>query len=298
MIEVKNLKQLSQKWKPVLRKKLRQAQELEQESDSKIAAYALTLCRRHRVIVPQLDFCAHAGEVTVIVGPNGSGKSTLLAALAGELPYQGHISINGQNMAKLKPARLATMRAVLPQGSQLSFPFLVREVVALGQMRGGRCAPLKNLPELALERVDLAGFGGRFYQELSGGEQARVQLARILTQIWQPVYEGKPCWLLLDEPVAALDIQHQLIVMDIARNFARDGGGVIAILHDLNLATCYADKMLLLDEGRIVAEGKAEEVLTTQNLKKIYHCDIQVGQLPPQGQPFILPQSRENPSPL
>jgi len=257
-----------------------------------IEAKALIVRRRARTIIDKLEFCAHAGEVMIVVGPNGSGKSTLMAALAGELAYQGSLHINGCDMAKLKPSVLATMRAVLPQASFLSFPFLVREVVALGLL-GDRSGVRKDLPEQALERVDLAGFGGRFYQELSGGEQARVQLARILTQIWHPSHQGKPCWLMLDEPVAALDIQHQLIVMDIARDFARAGGGVIAILHDLNLAACYADTMLMLDGGRVVAIGAATEVLTTQNLRNIYHCEVPVGQLPALDMPFILPQARK-----
>jgi len=251
----------------------------------------LVVRRHHRTILHGLDFCAHAGEVTIIIGPNGSGKSTLMAALAGELRYQGSIHINGFDMAGLKPSVLATMRAVLPQASHLSFPFLVREVVALGLSRSGVNIP-GDLPQKALERVDLAGFGGRFYQELSGGEQARVQLARILTQVWHPVRHGKPCWLMLDEPVAALDIQHQLLVMDIARDFARAGGGVIAILHDLNLAATYGNKLTLLDQGRLAASGEAAQVISTQNLTAIYHCDVAIGQLPPAGIPFILPQAR------
>jgi len=255
----------------------------------------LVVCRRGRTIIENINLCARAGELTVIVGPNGSGKSTLIGALAGELSYQGVIYINNQDMAKIKPSMLATLRGVLPQTSGLAFPFLVREVVALGLL--GHHGVLSRserqlLPDTALERVDLAGFGGRFYQELSGGEQARVQLARVLTQIWQPVYRGEPCWLLLDEPVAALDIQHQLIVMDIARDFVRAGGGVIAILHDLNLAASYADKMIMLDKGKVVAMGECGHVITTQNLACVYHCDVEIGKLPPTGVPFILPQSR------
>jgi len=257
----------------------------------------LTLRRRGRIILDRLDFCVRAGEVSIIVGPNGSGKSTFLGALAGELAYQGSIHINGHDMAGLKPSHLACMRAVLPQASTLTFPFLVREVVALGLGRN-HGEGNRNLPEQALERVGLVGFGGRFYQELSGGEQARVQLARILTQIRHPSYRGMPCWLMLDEPVAALDIQHQLMVMDIARDFARAGGGVIAILHDLNLAACYSDKMILLNQGRVVAQGHAVDVMTTHNLIISYHCDIKVGQLPPAGMPFILPQSRKKAFPV
>ena len=142
----------------------------------------------------------------------------------------------------MKPWESAALRAVLPQQTALSFPFTVREIVRLG-MLDGRSGVLageaERLPDRALARVDLDGFAGRFYQELSGGEQQRVQLARVLCQVWAPVLEGAPRYLFLDEPVSSLDIKHQLIIMDIARDFARRGGGVVAILHDLNLTAMY-----------------------------------------------------------
>ena len=149
----------------------------------------------------------------------------------------------------MKPPELAAVRAVLPQATALSFPFTVREIVKLGLV-GGRsgvaAGGADRLPEQALARVDLDGFSGRFYQELSGGEQQRVQLARVLCQVWAPVLDGKPRYLLLDEPVSSLDIKHQLIIMNIARDFARSGGGVIAILHDLNLTAMFADRIFVM----------------------------------------------------
>jgi len=261
----------------------------------RIEAQDLTVARGTRKIIERLDFTASAGQLTVIVGPNGSGKSTLLAALSSSLTYQGQVFINGHDIKQLKPWQLAMMRGVLPQSSNMSFPFLVGEVVMLGlshakmDLNGDM---RQKLLTQVLAHVDLAGYERHLYQQLSGGEQARVQLARVLCQIWQPVRDGMPCWLLLDEPVASLDIQHQLIVMDVARHFAAQGGGAIAILHELNLAVHYADKMVMMGEGRIAAEGNPAEVLTSTHLKSVYHCDLHVGSLPAADVPFVLPQAR------
>ncbi|TIV22817.1 MAG: ATP-binding cassette domain-containing protein, partial [Mesorhizobium sp.] len=145
-----------------------------------------------RRIVSHVDFAAQPGAVSAIVGPNGSGKTTLLKALTGEFAYTGTVTLNGRDLSAMKPVEAATLRAVLPQATALSFPFTVREIVRLGLI-GGRWGVLPGedarLPERALARVDLDGFAGRFYQELSGGEQQRVQLARVLCQVWAPVLE-------------------------------------------------------------------------------------------------------------
>lgn len=159
----------------------------------------------------------------------------------------------------------------------------------------GRPGPLgenlRALPERALALVDLPGFGGRYYGDLSGGEQQRVQLARVLCQVWQPVLDGIPRYLLLDEPVSSLDVKHQLIVMDVARRFAEAGGGVLAVLHDLNLAAMYADRIVALCEGRLVASGTPAEVLTDANMHLVFDAPLRIGALPPSKIPFVLPQS-------
>ncbi len=246
-----------------------------------------------RKIVSETSLTATPGEVTAIVGPNGSGKTTLLKALSGDLPYQGHVTINGHDIAAIAPWKLAQMRAVLPQATSLSFPFTVREIVRLGII-GGRSGALAGedarLPDRALAAVDLDGFAGRFYQELSGGEQQRVQLARVLCQVWAPVLEGAPRYLLLDEPVSSLDIRHQLIIMKIARDFASRGGGVVAILHDLNLTAMFADNVLVMHKGRGAVAGTPQEVLTDDTLERVFHVSLKVGALPG-GMPFVLPQS-------
>lgn len=245
-------------------------------------------------IVTDVDFTARPGEIAAIVGPNGSGKTTFLKALSGDLPFSGTVDINGRDLAAMKPVEAATARAVLPQATTLSFPFTVREVVRLGLV-GGRSGVLpgenERLPEQALARVDLDGFAGRFYQELSGGEQQRVQLARVLCQVWAPVLDGKPRYLFLDEPVSSLDIKHQLIIMNIARDFARRGGGVIAILHDLNLTAMYADRVFVMHCGRLAADGSPQEVLSDDLIEKVFDCRLRVGVLPAANMPFVLPQS-------
>lgn len=245
-----------------------------------------------------IDLCAQAGEVTVIVGPNGSGKTTLLRALTGDLAFQGRVELNGTDTATVAAQDMARVRAVLPQASEVAFPFTVLEIVRLG-LTAGQASDTPDfsdrLPLAALARVGLSGFEGRLFQELSGGEKQRVQLARVLTQIWQPVLHGTPRWLFLDEPVSALDIGHQLLVMQIAQAFARAGGGVLAVLHDLNLTTMIADQVILMNAGKVLAQGGAKAVFTNANLSAAYGCQIQMNTAPAGDIPWLLPQSASLP---
>lgn len=259
-----------------------------------IEASGVTIQLGGKRIVHGVDFAAEPGTLVAIVGPNGSGKTTLMRAMAGDLPFGGHISINGRGIDAMKPWELAGMRAVLPQATTLSFPFTVREIVGLG-LTAGRSGAARGeqqrLPERALAMVDLDGFAGRFYQELSGGEQQRVQLARVLCQVWAPVLEGRPRWLMLDEPISSLDIRHQLIIMRVVRDFADRGGGVVSILHDLNLAAMFADRIVVMHRGNVAAEGCPAEVLRDELIARVFECDMKVGVPPAAGTPFVLPQS-------
>jgi iron complex transport system ATP-binding protein len=231
---------------------------------------------------------AEAGQITAIVGPNGSGKTTLLRAMTGDLPYRGRITLDGTDLARLSGAQLAARRGVLPQASRIAFPFTVLEIVRLGLMAAAEPAP-ENRASEALARVGLAGFEGRYYQELSGGEQQRAQLARVLCQVWAPVGRDGPRWLFLDEPVASLDIGHQLAVMDLMADFAARGGGVVAVMHDLNLTALTAGSVAMLAQGRVLAQGTPAEVFTDATLSRAYGCDLRVNEAPAPPATFLLP---------
>ena len=243
-------------------------------------------------VLQEVDFNAQAGNITAIIGPNGCGKSTLLKAISGDIAFSGLIKINGKNISKLKVLELAWMRAVLPQSSSLVFPFTVGEVVRLGLSsisanRGKK--EIKNIPLEALDRVGLLGSENRLYQKLSGGEKQRVHLARILTQVWDPVYNGEPRWLLLDEPISSLDISHQLLIMDLAREFAISGGGVVVVMHDLNLSAIYADMVYLLNANRVLISGDPNKVIADNPLSEAYNCKVQTNREPNNSSPWLLP---------
>ncbi len=244
-------------------------------------------------VVQDISFTAEAGTLTAICGPNGSGKTTTMKAISGELAYRGSARMNGAEIAGLAAWQLAEMRGVLPQASSISFPFTVREIVRMGLTSGRNRHPdqTDRIAMEALAAVDLGGFEGRLYQALSGGEQQRVQLARVLCQISEPVMDGRPCWLLLDEPVSSLDISHQLTIMTLARQFCRRGGGVIAVMHDLNLTALFADRIVLLKSGRLQAKGSVQDVLTDRHLQDVFGCNLRVNRVPADGAPFVLAHS-------
>lgn len=259
-----------------------------------IEAQSVSVAIGNKTIVNGVSFEARTGQVTVILGPNGSGKTTLLKALSGDLPYSGRATLNGRDISTMRSAEQAIYRAVLPQSTNLSFPFTVREIVGLGVVGGHAgvsASETARLPERALARVDLEGFAGRLYQELSGGEQQRVQLARVLCQVWTPMLNGAPRYLFLDEPVSSLDIRHQIAIMQIAREYAQAGGGVIAILHDLNLAAMFADVMVVMRGGTVRAVGAPREVLQDSLIESTFGCRLRVGQTPAPDIPFVLPHS-------
>lgn len=249
-------------------------------------AVNLTVSIGRRLVLDEVDFTARPGEVTAIVGPNGSGKTTLLRALSGDLPFRGSAILNGLPIATTPEWKLAALRAVLAQATPVGFAFTVLEVVRLGL---GASAGRETDPQAALAQVGLAGYEARLFPELSGGEQARVHLARVLVQLGAPTGPDGPRWLFLDEPVAALDIGHQLQVMRLAERFARAGGGVVAVLHDLNLTAQFASSTALLAHGRLVAQGPTADVLSDTRLSAVYRCPIRLNVAPEAGR-WFLPQ--------
>lgn len=219
------------------------------------------------------------GELMVIVGPNGAGKSMLLKLLAGEIVADsGSVSMNGRLMESITLKHRAKLRAVLPQSSSLSFPFKVAEVVMMGRSPHQGAGYQKDCQavEQILEVVDATHLKDRNYTTLSGGECQRVQLARVLVQIWEKESD-EVRFLLLDEPTSALDLAHQHNTLKIARQFAKqENVGVLAVLHDLNLAALYADKIVMMKAGEILRVGKPNAALNPELIQQVFDIEVDV----------------------
>lgn len=249
----------------------------------------LTVALGGRPVLSDLSLTVRPGEVLAICGPNGAGKSTLLRAVLGEAPYRGGITLNGRDPRTTTPVEMARMRAVLPQDTQVAFGFTVAEIVRMGQEAGDSVSEA-DLVARTLEAVGLSDYATRPFHALSGGERQRVHLARALAQVWSPVGPLGPCWLFLDEPVASLDLGHQLIVLALARSFADAGGGVVAVMHDLNLSAMTADRMVFLIDGKLAALGAPGEVMQADLLQRAYSCRVHPNRTPQTG-PWVLPQT-------
>ena len=251
-----------------------------------------------RDLVRDVSLTVEPGTLLIVVGPNGAGKSTLLRLLCGELrPSRGRVLYGGEPVEGIAPWRLAGMRAVLPQAARLAFPFSAAEVVRIGLDgigRGLTRADREAILARALAEADVAHLGVRAYQTLSGGEQARVQFARVLCQLAAGRTQAPRQVLFLDEPTAGLDLRHQGSLLETAAAVARDGTAVVAILHDLNLASAYADTLLMMEGGHLVAQGKPAAVMRDDLIVRVFGVRWPVGQVPERGQPFIIPR-RDDP---
>ena len=223
------------------------------------------------------------GEVLALVGPNGAGKSTLLGVLSGErTPSRGVVTYDGRPVAGIRHGELAKLRSVLTQENTVSFPFRVAEVVAMGRSPWARSVEGRDDVTVVQESMDAADVGHlarRRYTSLSGGEKARVSLARVLAQRTPAVF--------LDEPTAALDLRHQEDVMRIARGLALDGRAVVVVLHDLSLAGAYADRIALISGGGLEAIGGPAEVLTEERVERVYGLPVQLHLVG--GRPVVVP---------
>ncbi|WP_323751751.1 heme ABC transporter ATP-binding protein [Marinobacter sp.] len=236
-------------------------------------------------IVRDINLSLEPGEVMMLLGPNGAGKSTLLRALSGELPFLGQIVMAGRQLVDWKPSQLARRRAVMPQKVDVNFPLTVEEVIAMGRASTSKGKPDGIIDRLMVE-LDITHLRHRMVPGLSGGEQQRVQLARVLGQILDT---SGPRLLLLDECTSALDPAHQQLVMEVIQRLAREQGiAVLAIVHDLNLAAQFSDRLLIMQAGRCFREGTAPEVLTQSVLKAVYGYRARVISLP-EGYPLVVP---------
>ena len=223
------------------------------------------------LIVERVGLALRAGELTVLVGPNGAGKTTLIRGLAGLLPAQGRLTLDGRPFDAVAPRERARRIAYLPQGNVFHWPLAVADVVALG--RYPHADPFSRVSDddraavhRALAATGTDAFATRPVTTLSGGERARVALARALAT--------QAAVLLADEPTMSLDPRHQLVVMSLLRDAARAGGAVLAVVHDLALAARFADRVLVMDRGRIVADAPPGEALTAERIAAVFGVEI------------------------
>lgn len=254
----------------------------------KLAIEALRVKLGHSEVLHGIDATITPGMLIGIIGPNGAGKSTLARAMTGLLPpASGRVTIDGENINLLSRAGLARRIAYLPQGQTVHWPLTVERLVALGRLP--HLAPFSSMSssdaravDRAMERADILPLRGRNVTQLSGGERARVLIARALA-VEAPA-------IVVDEPLAALDPGHQLQLMELLRDEAAAGSLVVAILHDLAMAARFCGRLILIHQGRLIAEGPPEAVLTPEYLRDCYGIRAWTGLI--EGQPVVLPLSR------
>lgn len=232
-----------------------------------LAISGLSVSLGRRCVLAQVSLAVPEGTFLGLIGPNGAGKSTLLRAVTGLIPADGEVTVAGQPLADMHPVARARTLSYLPQEREIAWPMTVERVVALGRSphRRGFARPSaadRDAVERAIETMDLAGLRERSALQLSGGERARVLIARALAQ--------ETPLVLADEPTAGLDPAHQIALMQTFRAIARAGRTVVASLHELTLAGQWCDRLALLGHGRVVAEGTPADVLSEDNLSEIY----------------------------
>ena len=251
----------------------------------------LTCIAGGKPVVKEVSADFTPGSLHVIVGPNGSGKSTLLKAVAGEWPAAaGAIRYDDIPLPQLEKTALARRRAVMSQLPELHFPLRVDDIVMMGRYPHFSFRPSRqdeHICRQAMERLSILSLSGRDYLTLSGGEKQRVQFARALAQIWEPPAEG--CrYLFLDEPVSSLDIYYQHQLLDQVRDLVKENIVLIAVLHDLNLALQYGDRMLFLKEGALVAEGEVPGIVRPELIREVFQVEAHVMANPYGRQPVIV----------
>lgn len=239
-----------------------------------------------REVVRGVSLDIRPGTLHALVGPNGCGKSTLLSVLAGvHTPAAGTVTVDGRDIGDIHTRDLARMRSMVTQQNRTDTPFTVAEVVEMGRYPWLRTPEAKDSPAIiarAIADCDLADILDRPIGQLSGGQQARVSLGRALAQ-QTPI-------MLLDEPTAALDIHHQETVLDILRTQRDRGSAILLVVHDLSLAAAYADRVALMKDGHLLAEGSTREVMTAELLSDTYDHPVEIWDHPETGQPIIVPR--------
>lgn len=253
-----------------------------------IEADAVCMTIRHATLLDRVSARVHGGERVAIVGPNGAGKSTLLRLLSGDLRCtDGGIRLKGRDLASFSSRDLANHRVMLSQHVSVSFPFTVEEIVFMGAGDRAR-AIARPLVDAAIAELELEPFRHRELPTLSGGEQQRAHFARVLVQLACGESDHGPGVLLLDEPTSSLDLRYQINLVEIAKRRAQSGTAVLAVLHDLNLAVRFADRIIVLRKGTVAADGSPSETITDRMIADVFDVQTSIGT--EDGQPYVLLQ--------
>jgi iron complex transport system ATP-binding protein len=262
-----------------------------------LESLGLSIRNGAKALIDDVSLAIQPGETVALVGPNGAGKSTLLRALSGEIAASaGAVKLKGRDPCEYRPRVLAQHRAMLSQSISVAFPFSVVEVVRMGA-GDRRGMAIDRQVDAALEELDLEPFRHRIIGTLSGGEQQRAHLARVLVQLACGEEIHGPGVLLLDEPTAALDLRHQLDVLAVTKRCAERGVTIITVMHDLNLATLFARRVVVLGNGRLLNDGPPSETITDDMLERGFGVASVVGRVPAAGTPFLLPHSARKAGP-
>ena len=234
----------------------------------------------NRQILKDVSLEINEGEIVSVIGPNGAGKSTLLNVLSGDIsPDSGNTTYDNKQLNKISIQERAFTRSVMSQMQTLVFNFNVKDVIEMGWLQRGNSNFSSNFSmafEAVTKECNVNNLVHRKFNSLSGGEQRRVHFARTLLQLWRPSQSNDPRYLLLDEPTANLDLSSEMLLMNILKARASSNVGILVILHDLNLASHFADKIAIMKDGEIKAFGKPEEIMTDDFLTSIYEVPIKV----------------------
>lgn len=262
----------------------------------------VSLVREGRVLVADASLDVRPGEVLAIVGPNGAGKSSLLRLLSGDVrPSSGSVRYLGLEVSGLPPRKRALLRAVMEQLRSPEFDMAVQDVVMLGRYPHHAGAPRaadRVAVEAAMQGADVTHLRDRSYARLSGGEQQRVQLARVTAQLAYPAGDAPARYLMLDEPTASLDPAHQHGTLGVVRELAASGCGVVVVLHQINLAAAHADRIAMMNAGSIVAYGAPHDVLSPGLLSETFGVAVHVLRHPLTGRPVIATGALDAPGAL
>lgn len=245
-----------------------------------ISARALSVFRGHRSVVKDVSFELNLGQILGVIGANGAGKTSLLGAISGEnSDIRGELFMNGHSIARMRPSDLSRARAVLPQQANLTFDLNVCDVIQMGAYPFPEALPVQVLDWVneAIQDADLSSFSNSRYENLSGGEQQRVQFARVLVQARAIAHFNGHAWIMLDEPTASLDPKHQHLLMKRIYQLSRqEKFGVMVIIHDLNLAARWCDQLLLMKDGISIANARPTLAFTPETLQKCFDISMHV----------------------